>query len=596
MSAAHLVAGADLPAFGYACSHYAPGEKASHMTVTRPTVQAQIAAREDKSVIQAVQQRKGLSDYDKNLLLRVVDEISSRQMEALKLYEPLPMQDAFHRSRAPERVITGSNRSTKTTAAAVECARAITGQDPYGKYPARNGRWYCVTAHERLIGSVFHEKLFKPGAFKIIRDLTTGLWRAFRPWLPEDAARAPAARPVPPLVPARFIKGRISWAKKNEGIPRFGRLITGWEITFLTSEGRLPKGVDIDGAWFTEEIENKEGLDWYSEIAARLIDRSGKFFWDATPEVGTEQLQELRDRALECAGADDPPIQEFFFTLADNPHIADRDKQIFGGKLSEEMYRVKVLGEPALLGRRVFPEFNKNFHVVDHFEVPLEWTRYVAIDPGHQVAVATFVAVPPRAPAGRRYVYDELYLNGCDANKLAAQMEAKVSGQVIEAYIIDWQMARQTELGSGKTVAWQYEEAFKARNLRSRLAGMNFVPSSSDRKAGIEAIRGLLRPLEDGLPGICIMRDAAPRLVEQLRKHLKQVIAGVITDDPIRRNADCIDTLRYHCMYNEEYIRPPSPKPVRSRAAIAMEMKRERRRQESGGSVIRLGSGGGESL
>ena len=555
-------------------------------------VQERTAAGEDKLVIAAVQQRKGWSEYDKNLLLRIVDELSSRQMEALKLYEPLPMQEAFHRSLAPERVITGSNRSTKTTAAAVECARALTGQDPYGKYPAMNGRWFCVTTNEKLIGSVFHEKMFKPGAFKIIRDLSTGLWRAYRPWLPEDLARKQDARPAPPLIPKRFIKGRLSWYKKNDGIPRFGRLTTGWEVGFYSSEGRLPKGVDIDGAWFTEEVENKEGLDWYSEIAARLIDRSGKFFWDATPEVGTEQLQELRERALECAGSDDPPIQEFFFMLADNPHIAERDKQLFAGKLNEDMYRVKVLGEPAILGRRMFPEFNKHFHVVDYFTVPPDWTRYVAIDPGHQVAVATFVAVPPRAPPGRRYVYDELYINACNAAIMADRMEQKVSGQVIEAYIIDNQMARQTEIGSGMTIAWQYEEAFKAKNLRSRLGGTNFVVGSADKRAGIEAIRGLLRPMDDGLPGLCIMRDAAPRLVEQMRRHLKQVVSGFVTDEPARRNADCIDTLRYHCMYNEEYIRPPSPKPMRNRAAIVMQMKRDRMRQESGGEYIRLGSGG----
>jgi dihydrofolate reductase len=36
-SGEHLMAGVDLPALGYACSHYAAGEKASHMTVTRRT-------------------------------------------------------------------------------------------------------------------------------------------------------------------------------------------------------------------------------------------------------------------------------------------------------------------------------------------------------------------------------------------------------------------------------------------------------------------------------------------------------------------------------------------------------------------------------
>jgi hypothetical protein len=42
------------------------------------------------------------------------------------------------------------------------------------------------------------QKLFKPGAFQIIRDEETGKWRVFRPDDPADMDREDEARPAPP--------------------------------------------------------------------------------------------------------------------------------------------------------------------------------------------------------------------------------------------------------------------------------------------------------------------------------------------------------------------------------------------------------------
>src|SRR3972149_1588114 len=64
----------------------------------------------------------------------------------------------------------------------VEIARALTGQDPYGKYPKRDGLAVCVAYGERHIGTVIHRYLFRWGAFKMIRDLGSGDWRTYRPW------------------------------------------------------------------------------------------------------------------------------------------------------------------------------------------------------------------------------------------------------------------------------------------------------------------------------------------------------------------------------------------------------------------------------
>src|SRR5262245_2732952 len=85
-----------------------------------------------------------VSSWEALELKRLLVEKAKRQAEALKLYVPLPRQFEFHASFVRQRLLRGSNRSGKTLGAAVEVARAVSGTDPYDKYPKYDGRAFCV--------------------------------------------------------------------------------------------------------------------------------------------------------------------------------------------------------------------------------------------------------------------------------------------------------------------------------------------------------------------------------------------------------------------------------------------------------------------
>ena len=55
-----------------------------------------------------------------------------------------------------------ANRAGKTLSAAIEFARAVTGQDPHNKYPKTAGRAMIVCKNEKQCGEVIFKKLFKP--------------------------------------------------------------------------------------------------------------------------------------------------------------------------------------------------------------------------------------------------------------------------------------------------------------------------------------------------------------------------------------------------------------------------------------------------
>jgi len=156
-----------------------------------------------------------LSGFRGQEFASIAAEIERRETEALRLFDPLRFQDEYLGCRTKECIIQKGNQVGGTLVGAIELARAVTGQDPYKKYPEKDGVAIIIGYGEKHIGRVIHKALFRAGAFKMIRDEKTTKWRVFKPWL--DAERELEARPAPPLIPKRHIK-EIVWEKKGERV------------------------------------------------------------------------------------------------------------------------------------------------------------------------------------------------------------------------------------------------------------------------------------------------------------------------------------------------------------------------------------------
>lgn len=542
-----------------------------------------VPSPEPSEPVQAV-----LNQYEGARLRKVLVEKAKRKIEGLKLYEPMPLQDDFHRSTSKERIIRGSNRSGKTLTCACECARACTGQDPYGKYPKTDGIFYCVGKDGRETGQVMWRKLSRAGAFKIIRDLKTGHWRTYRPNDPDDKPRLSEAKLAPPLIPPRLIK-EISWENKKESLPKIVRMFNGWELHFFSSLGKPPHGADIDGAWFDEEILDP---DWYPEMAARLVDRNGQFMWSATPQAGTPLLYELHERAEEEASKGKNGIVEFVALLEDNTHMTPEQVADFEAKLPEEERLVRVGGEFALLAFKVFPEYSRAIHWVDYFDVPIHWTRYAAIDPGRQICAVLFMAIPPPALGDFAYLYDELYIPNCDAEQFGQRMAQKATGQSFEAFIIDHQEGRKVSAGEGLSIEDMYSMALKKHNVRCEATGHNFEWGAAEPVAGVEACRLWLRERGNVLPKLRVMIQKVPNFDWEMRHYRYKRISGLVTEQPESRN-------RVHLMGCLRYLVQSQPKWVeQKRAAVtstAITKYLERKWQKDGAArpKVMLGPVGG---
>lgn len=531
-------------------------------------------------------------------LRALLHEKAKRRAAALALYEPLPVQASFHASRARVNVVRGSNRSGKTLCAAVEVARAVTGRDPYGKYPREGGRCFCVGKDLAHVGEVMWRKLAGSGVgkspFKMIRDSTSGQWRGYRPWDALDLAREEQAQPCPPLIPSSLI-AKISWEDKKEEIPSKVVLTNGWELNFFSSLGKPPQGSDIDLWWFDEEIVDPS---WFPEMVARTLDRKGRGIWSATPQAGTEALFDLHERAERCQWQENPDVREFVVLLCDNPHVGEVEKRTLAEHLTEEERRVRIEGEFAFISFRVYPEFNVLIHGVDlEGDLPADWTRYLVIDPGHQVCGVLFAAVPPPSVDPEQVVlFDELYLRECDAARFAAAVAAKCEGTCVQASLMDPNAAVQTEMGSGKTVAQQYTEALQAAGFSAVGTGAGFILACDDREAGRLRVHHLLRSRDDGRgPRLRVARGRCPNLEFEFKRYVKKRVQGVVLDEPNeRRHSHLMHCLRYLALYGPRWVKPRAVKEQPTWAVKALRAKQARAKSRQGGSFVNLGPGGGE--
>ena len=481
-----------------------------------------------------------ISQHNKQKLLELQAELSQRQTEALRLYVPNPMQERFHQSHASERLVIGGNRSGKSCCSFVELARAMTGQDPYNKYPKENGIAMCVGRNWQHIAAVMHRYLLRPGSFKIIKDLETGKWRAFNPATDMDRKRE--SESAPQLIPPRMIKN-ISWQMKASKMINSLELTNGWTAYFYSSSGEIPQGIAADIVLCDEEIERDE---WIPEMQARLADRKGRLWVAAMPHSTSEWLLGLTERAEaeEKEGRTDR-IEMFKLRFLDNQHIEEEEREKMIARWAAQgadVLRQRSEGDFTFDSLSVFPTFNMHTHGIDRkafpdLQIPADWTRYMAIDPGHQVAAALFMAVSPDEQMW--VVYDQVYCRQANAEKFAKEIKQHLGQTVLRSMIIDMHGGRLTDIGSGRSVAEQYQQAFAKYDIRSQMTGYSFQLGCDDVAARISAVQSALTVRPSGTPKLRVLLNSVPDLEREMKKYRKKTSlvngAKVITDVPNER-------------------------------------------------------------
>lgn len=531
--------------------------------------------RVDTRALRLASKRRELSD-----LLRKVNE---RESEGLALYRALPHGLKFHKCRKLRVLALGANRSGKTEVCGVEFARAMCGCDPFDKYVRHNGNALCVGLDLDHIAMMWR-KVAQPGAFHIIPDEHTGLLRSVRPdpndpmhLDPYDEAYREKWREAPPFIPPRMIK-QIAWEDRGKGIPRLVTFSTGWRSLWRSSDGKPSQGDHYNVVWFDEHIsdinfyyESIRGLTPLGEPKKHLP----RFIWSATSQATNPELLELDD--LAHAGSE--IVGSFLFLIDDNPYVSDEAKRAFWESLPEDEREVRYYGRHASFAQRVYPTYDpQGIHGCEPFEIPLDWARYVSVDPGRTHCGTVFAAVDPEQE--HVWVYDAFDLRDADATKWAAKVAERERGVKFEAMVIDQQRGKQHH-GDTNNIAEHYSEQLKAAGVVVRRPGplAGFFHGLNDIFAREEALRAWMVPRSggpfEGKPTLQVMRGTVP---DEFHKQIRW--AQRDRKQPDKRTdkgrCDILEALEYLAAFAPSYYKPEKSVPVKDERKTEDELVYER--------------------
>jgi hypothetical protein len=184
---------------------------------------------------------------------------------------------------------------------------------------------------------------------------------------------------------------------------------TGSSIEIMSNNQRSKEHEGWDGDLILYDEPCRREI--YTANARGLVDRNGREVFACTlldePWIDRDIVKRI--------GEDGRPDRRVFWiegTTYDNVGygITKEGADQLADKLDEDEKKARIHGIPSYKIGLIYPDWKRNIHLKERFEVPLDWIVDIAIDthPRENQAIL-FVAT---APNNRRYVIDEVWDHG----------------------------------------------------------------------------------------------------------------------------------------------------------------------------------------
>jgi phage terminase large subunit len=453
----------------------------------------------------------GLGDLEKlntdelKRLALVKQEIARRQrLEPIRFYRPYESrlkpgrkpQDLFHRSQAKIRLFIGGNRSGKSEGGIIEDLLTAKGIHPYRKNVVPNHGW-IVSLDFPTSRDVVEVKL--------------------RQWLsPYDIKK---------------------WDKQE----RIIYLKNGSTIGLRSCDQDIQKFGGSAKHWihFDEEPPGERGKKIYEECLMRLMDYRGHMWFTLTPVSGMSwTYDELYERT-----SFDPDVFVVEVETLENPYIDEKEIEIISRKLGQDELEMRLKGKYIQFSGLVYKEFNREDHIVKPFPIPDHWKKYRAIDHGiNNPTACLFVAINEK---DELYVYDEYYETDKTVSENAEAIRSITGNDRITWTVIDPSTANRDPI-TNTSVRDEY-----------RRCGVITKAQRTDRMAGINAVKQLLRPNEVTKRPRLFIFDTCFNLIKEMSRYRWKVYRGSEdknkAEEPQKVLDHALDALRYLVMSRPQY-------------------------------------------
>lgn len=261
----------------------------------------------------------------------------------------------------------------------------------------------------------------------------------------------------------------------------------------------------------------------------RVIDRCGEIFGTMTPLKGlTWVYNEIYQNVH-----NDKDVWYEFMSWEDNPYLNKKEIESLSNTLNKDELNARKYGKFNSYGGMVYNEFDENIHVIDPFEIPIEWQDTLSIDPGLNNPLSCHWYACDYD--GNVYVIAEHYEAKRDIQyhskkiiEKCKQLNWKQLNNGKYAALID-SAANQRTLNGTKSVAELFYELGIVVNTKV----------NKDLFSGIQRVKSYFRNA-DGVPKLFIFKTC-PNMIREIKSYFWSD-----NDVPYKKDDHSLDELRYY--------------------------------------------------
>ncbi len=248
-------------------------------------------------------------------------------------------------------------------------------------------------------------------------------------------------------------------------------------------------------------------------------------FASMNPSHPTHQLKKWIDKAE----AGDPSYYSLHFTLDDNPYVDENYKRRIRESLSGLFYKRNYLGLWCLAEGAIFDFFDRNIHVLRRPPCPAEYW-IAAIDVGHVhpfVCLLIGVSSGKYTQTGKRLWVEKEYF--WDSKQRGRQKTNSEYANDIQEFLEPYAV---------KNI--YIDPAAQSMQLELQRRGMHVVHADND------VINGIQVTASEMAKGNLYICEECTNTIRQIESYVwDSKAAGRGDDEPIKKDDDCPDALRY---------------------------------------------------
>ena len=280
----------------------------------------------------------------------------------------------------------------------------------------------------------------------------------------------------------KLLKGIANYkdATKEFIFPNGSRIVLGYcdaEKDVLNYQGQAYEVITLEEATMFTEFQF-QALTESNRMSGNMKDDFiPRMYFTCNPGgVGHQWVKRLFiDK--DYRGKENPNDYIFIPSLVyENKYLMEHDPSYVKTleNLPEDRKQAMLYGNWDIFDGQFFPEFKRDLHVIEPFEIPAHWNRYIALDYGLDMFAVIFVAVDTK---GKAYIYNEIHKSNLIVSEALQTLKSYMRDkQYKEIYAPPdlWNRNRDT----GKSTAEMFQNG-----------GISFTKAGNDRESGWLAVK-----------------------------------------------------------------------------------------------------------